>query len=63
MSKTKNDHHNKGQTDASNGTHNPPNDLIDEVIGFFFKGNDSYRQMHEENAAYDQGQKNHRSQK
>ena len=55
MDKTKQDHHNDGQTDASNDTYDPPHDLLDDAIGFFFKSSDSYREMHEENEAYDKG--------
>jgi hypothetical protein len=58
MGKSLNDHHNDGQTDASNGDYNPPHSTGGEFAAFCGVSHKSLSEVHEENAAYRSGREN-----
>lgn len=58
MSKTLQDYHNEGQTDASNDKYDPPNSVLDGALALFTMPSDTYERMREENKAYDTGHTN-----
>lgn len=60
MSKTTHDHHNQGQRDNSEGKYNPPHSHTEE---FFTWNSDRLREIHDNNEAYRQGQRNSEDQK
>jgi len=53
--------HNQGQEDASENVCRPPHSIIEGVASLFIPCMDSDK-MESENAAYYQGQENHRNQ-
>jgi len=62
MGKDLNDHHNDGQTDASNGDYDPPHSTASEFGSFLGLGK-SLSEVHEENGAYRDGHSHGKSQK
>lgn len=63
MTKSLQDHHNQGQSDASDNKYDPPHDLIDHVIGAVFHTQEHFERSNEENKAYDTGHSNADKQK
>jgi|GEM_PF-4611183 len=63
MGKSYQDHHNDGQTDASNGDYDPPHSVAGEFGAFLGLSGKSLGEVHEDNAAYRDGHSHGKSQK